>query len=54
MTLFFEIDPDDIGRSGFGERVSRNLRAIINIAEGDTVLSYSKEYEPDIWSVIFS
>jgi len=55
LTLFFEVDPDDIGTSRFDERVSRNLRAIINIAENDIDLSSShRKYEPKVWRVIFS
>jgi len=54
LTLFFEVDPDDIGTSSFDERISRNLRAIINIAENDTGLSYYREYEPNVWRIIFS
>ena len=29
LTLFFEVDPDDIGSPRFDERVSRNLRATL-------------------------
>ena len=55
LTLFFEVDPDDIGTSKFDERVSRNLRAIINIAEkDDTWLSSYRLYEPIVWRAIFS
>jgi len=55
LTLFFEVDPADIGTSRFDDRISRNLRAIINIAEKDIDWSSShREYEPNVWSVIFS
>jgi len=55
LTLFFEIDPNDIGTRRFDERVSRNLRAIINIAEKDHgILSSCREYDPHIWNVVFS
>ena len=54
LTLYFEIDPEDIETNRFDERVSRNLMAIINIAEKDTGLSSYRAYEPNVWSVIFS
>jgi len=55
LTLFFEIDPDDIDTSRFDKRVSRNLRAIINIAEKDIDwLSSHREYEPSVLRAIFS
>jgi len=55
LTLFFEVDPDDIGTRRFDQKISRNLRAIINIAENDTTwLSSYRGYEPKIWRVIFS
>lgn len=55
LTLFFEIDPNDIGTHRFDERVSRNLRAIINIAEkGHGILSSYREYEPPVLNVVFS
>jgi hypothetical protein len=55
LTLFFEIDPEDIGTKRFDERVSRNLRTIIEIAEkGHAWLSFWREYEPYIWRAIFS
>jgi len=55
LTLFFEVDPADIGTTRFDDRISRNLRAIINIAEKDIDWSSShREYEPNVWSVIFS
>lgn len=55
LTLFFEVDPDDIGSTEFEERVSRNLRAIINIAEKEEVfLSSHREYEPPVWKAVFS
>lgn len=54
LTLFFEVDPDEIGSPRFDERVSRNIRTIINIAENDTELSSYGEYEPNVWRVIFS
>jgi len=55
LTLFFEVNPEDMGKSRFNEKVSRNLRAIINIAEKDTPwLSSHREYEPHVWRAIFS
>lgn len=54
LTLFFEVDPGDIGTSRFDMRVSRNLRALINIAENATTLSHYREYEHNIWRAIFS
>jgi hypothetical protein len=55
LTLFFEIDPRDIGTAQFDEKVSRNLQAIINIAEKErsTLPSY-REYRPDTWRAIFT
>jgi len=47
LTLFF--DPDDIGTQRFDGKVSRNLRALINIAGKDTTwLSSYREYEPRV------
>lgn len=55
LTLFFEIDPQDIGTSRFDEKVSRNLRTIINIAEKEySCLSFYTEYEPSVLKAIFS
>ena len=55
LTLFFEVDPDNIGTPSFDEKVSKNLRAIINIAERDIDwLSSHRKYEPNILKVIFS
>jgi len=55
LTLFFEVDPKDIDITQFDNRVSRNLRAIINIAEkAITGLSFWREFEPIIWRTIFS
>lgn len=54
LTLFFEIDPNDIGTPRFDERISRNLRAIINIAEKGNFLSSHREYEPHVLKAIFS
>lgn len=31
LTLYFEVDPEDIGTSRFDRNISRNLRTIINI-----------------------
>jgi len=53
LTLFFEVDPDDIGTPSFDEKVSRNLKTIINIAENDGGLSSFREYEPSVWRAIF-
>jgi len=36
LTLFFEVDPSDIGTYKFDEKVSRNLKTIINIAEKES------------------
>ncbi|MBO3803810.1 MAG: hypothetical protein JTT11_08100, partial [Candidatus Brockarchaeota archaeon] len=55
LTLFFEVDPNDVGTPRFDEKVSRNLKALINIAEKDIPwLSSHREYRPDIWRAIFS
>lgn len=55
LTLFFEIDSDKIGSTRFDEGVSRNLRALINIAEKDTYsLSFWRQYKPNVWKAIFS
>lgn len=55
LTLFFEVDPEDIGTSRFDEKVSRNLRTIINISENDGIMmNSSREYEPSVWRAIFS
>ncbi|MGQ9513503.1 MAG: hypothetical protein ACUVTL_00355 [Thermoproteota archaeon] len=55
LTLYFEIDPDDIGTPRFDERVSRNLRTLIDIAEKDGVWFASyREYEPHVWRAFFS
>ena len=56
LTLFFEVDSDDINTSRFNEKVSRNLKTLINIAEKDTwsCLSSHREYEPNVWRTIFS
>jgi hypothetical protein len=54
LTLFFEIDPNDIGTPRFDEKVSRNLRAIINIAEKGDFLSSHKEYKPHILKTVIS
>jgi len=55
LTLFFDIDPDEIGSPRFDKRVSRNLRAIINIAEKEHyILSLHREYEPKVWNIVFS
>jgi len=55
LTLFFEVDPEDIGTSILDEKVSRNLRAMINVAERErSMLSYYREYKPNIWKVFFS
>lgn len=54
LTLFFEVDPDDIGTSRFDEKVSRNLRAMFNITEKDLgILSYHREFEPKVWNAVF-
>jgi hypothetical protein len=50
----FEIDPEDIGTSRFDERVSRNLKTIINIAEEEYPhLSTYEDIEPHVWRSIF-
>ena len=49
LTLYFKINPEDIGTSRFDEKVSRNLRTIINMSE----YSY-RDYEPSVWRAIFS
>ena len=55
LTLYFEVDPNDIGTPSFEKRVSRNLRAIINITEKEHgILSWHREYEPQVWNVVFS
>jgi len=55
LTLFFEVDPEDIGTSRFDEKVSRNLRAMINVTERErSMLSYYREYRPDIWRAFFT
>ena len=55
LTLFVEVDPEDIGTSILDEKVSRNLRAMINVAERErSMLSYYREYKPNIWKVFFS
>jgi len=55
LTLFFEIDPKDIGKPQFDERVSINLRVMTNIADREnTFLSSYREYEPHVWNAIFS
>jgi hypothetical protein len=54
LTPFFEIDPNDIGTLRSDERASRNLRAIINIAEDVDWLSFHRKYEPNILRAIFS
>jgi len=55
LTLFFEVDPNDIGTPKFDEAVSRNMRAIVNIAEkGHVYLISSREYEPHVWRSVFS
>jgi len=55
LTLFFEVDPNDLGTSRFDERVSRNLKAIVNIAEKDVDwLSFHRKYEPNVLRAIFS
>jgi len=55
LTLFFEFDHKDIGTPSFGKKVSRNMRALINIAEKDnTWLSSYRLYEPNILRAIFS
>jgi hypothetical protein len=49
LRLFFEVDPDDVGTSRFDEKVSRNLKVLINIAEKDTMwMSSRREYEPNV------
>jgi len=53
LTLFFEVDPEDIGTHRFDEIVSRNLKVLINVAEKSTVLSSYREYEPKVWRVVF-
>jgi hypothetical protein len=55
LTLFFEVDPGDIGTPRFEERFARNLTAIINIAEKERPsLSFHREYQPHIWNAVFS
>jgi len=54
LTLFFELDPEDIGTSRFNERISRNLKTIISISEKDALLHSYREYEPHVWRAIFS
>jgi len=55
LTLFFEVDLEDIGTSRFDEKVSGNLRAMINIAEKErSMLSYYREYRLDIWMAFFA
>jgi len=55
LTLFFDIDPDDVGTRSFDDRVSRNLRALINIAEkDDTWLSSFRKYAPNVLRATFS
>jgi len=54
LTLYFELDPGNIGTSGFDDTVSRNLRALINIAGENSWLSSYREYEPHVWRSIFS
>jgi len=55
LTLYFEVDPDDIGTPSFDKRVSRNLRTIINIAERERyIMSWHREFEPKVWKAVFS
>lgn len=54
LTLYFEVNPEDIGTSRFDERVLRNLRTLINISEKDVLLHSYEEYEPTVWRAIFS
>jgi len=54
LTLFFEVDPASIDSPEFDEKVSRNLRAIINIAEKDIMrLSTHRKYKPQVLRAIF-
>lgn len=55
LTLYFEINPDEVGTPRFYERTSRNLRTIINVAEERyPLLSTYKDIEPRAWRAIFS
>jgi len=55
LTLYFEVDPNDISTPRFNEKVSRNLRVIIDIAERERYnLVSHREYEPKVWNVVFS
>jgi len=55
LTIYFEVDPRDIGTGKFDEVVERNLRGLVNISEGaQSVLSYYGEQKPHFWRAIFS
>jgi len=55
VTLYFEVDPEDVGSSKFDEGVSRNLRTLINIAVNERAwLSDYRECRPHVWKAIFS
>jgi len=55
LTLYFEVDPGDIGTSRFDKRVARNLRGLVNISEkAQSVLSFYGEIKPHVWRAIFS
>jgi hypothetical protein len=55
LTIFFEVDPIDIGTHKFDENVAKNLKALVNISErAQSVLSYYKEIKPHVWRAIFS
>ncbi|MBO3804143.1 MAG: hypothetical protein JTT11_09825 [Candidatus Brockarchaeota archaeon] len=54
LTLFFELSPEDIGTTTFDEKESKNMRAIIDMAEMEREhLSEYFKYEPDVWSAFF-
>lgn len=55
VTLYFEVDPGDVGTPKFDEEVSRNLRTLINIAESESAwLSDYRECRPNVWRAIFT
>jgi len=55
LTLYFEVDPEEVGTSTFYERTSRNLWTLINVAEEMyPLLSTYKYIEPLAWRAIFS
>ena len=55
VTLYFEVDPEDVGSSKFDEGVLRNLKTLISIAESESAwLSDYRECRPNVWKAIFS